>query len=358
MQGTICGRRGLPLVALGHTTGASAIDVGGRSLFGVLTERLGAARKTIRRTHGGRVGAVIRSRQIDIGLSIIMGKARAAVGTTQMGSRSYGHGTSAVLQAASVGGSGFRPNLEEQGFAAEHEIHDRKVRPLSMDKRTKSAVLLDYHPLWLDAVEQVLTRIDIAVLGKSSDTESAMQQLDEHRPDLLVAEVEGHGNGSVTQWFAEVRRLHPETKLIVLSAQDDPKQIDASFAAGAVAYVIKTAHPEDVCAAVRQAFEHSIFLPGSTNGGSVHSIDSHPTPADEDDASVLTRREFEILQLVAEGHSNAQVGRMLWVTEQTVKFHLSNIYRKLDVSNRTEASRWAQTRNLLPPRTGEAASAK
>jgi DNA-binding CsgD family transcriptional regulator len=48
---------------------------------------------------------------------------------------------------------------------------------------------------------------------------------------------------------------------------------------------------------------------------------------------------------------------MLWVTEQTVKFHLSNIYRKLDVSNRTEASRWAQMRNLLPPRTGEAASA-
>ena len=64
---------------------------------------------------------------------------------------------------------------------------------------------------------------------------------------------------------------------------------------------------------------------------------------------MLTRRELEILQLVAEGHSNAQVGRLLWVTEQTVKFHLSNIYRKLDVSNRTEASRWAQVRNLLPP---------
>jgi DNA-binding NarL/FixJ family response regulator len=226
-----------------------------------------------------------------------------------------------------------------------------------MDKSTKSAVLLDSHPLWLDAVEQVLTRIDISVLGKSSDTESAMQMLDEHQPDLLVAEVEMGDNGSTVEWFAEARRLHPETKLIVLSAQDDPKQIDASFAAGAVAYVIKTAHPEDVCAAVRQAFGHSIFLPGS-NGGSVRSIEPQPTPADEDDASVLTRREFEILQLVAEGHSNAQVGRMLWVTEQTVKFHLSNIYRKLDVSNRTEASRWAQTRNLLPPRTGEAASAR
>ena len=64
--------------------------------------------------------------------------------------------------------------------------------------------------------------------------------------------------------------------------------------------------------------------------------------------SGLTRREIEILQLVSEGYSNAQVAQMLWVTEQTVKFHLSNIYRKLDVANRTEASRWAQLHDLLP----------
>jgi DNA-binding CsgD family transcriptional regulator len=62
----------------------------------------------------------------------------------------------------------------------------------------------------------------------------------------------------------------------------------------------------------------------------------------------LTRREVEILRLVAEGLSNAELARMLWVTEQTVKFHLSNIYRKLNVSNRTEASRWAQLNGLLP----------
>jgi DNA-binding CsgD family transcriptional regulator len=61
----------------------------------------------------------------------------------------------------------------------------------------------------------------------------------------------------------------------------------------------------------------------------------------------LTRRELEILRLVAVGHAHAQLATMLWVTEQTVKFHPSNIYRKLDVSNRTEASRWAQVQRLL-----------
>ena len=69
---------------------------------------------------------------------------------------------------------------------------------------------------------------------------------------------------------------------------------------------------------------------------------------------MLTKREREILQLVAEGHSNSQLARMLWVTEQTVKFHLSNIYRKLDVANRTEASRWAQIHGLLEPAAGRA----
>jgi DNA-binding CsgD family transcriptional regulator len=61
----------------------------------------------------------------------------------------------------------------------------------------------------------------------------------------------------------------------------------------------------------------------------------------------LTRRELEILRLVAEGLTNAQLARMLWLSEQTVKFHLSNVYRKLGVANRTEASRWAQVHGVL-----------
>jgi DNA-binding CsgD family transcriptional regulator len=67
----------------------------------------------------------------------------------------------------------------------------------------------------------------------------------------------------------------------------------------------------------------------------------------DDDSHGLTRRELEILALVAEGYSNGQMARKLWVTEQTVKFHLSNIYRKLDVANRTEAASWAHRHQLV-----------
>ena len=126
-------------------------------------------------------------------------------------------------------------------------------------------------------------------------------------------------------------------------------QIDAALAAGVAAYVLKTAHPNDVAFSVRQAFDHSVYVvggprpPGTASGMSATAGSEIP--------SGLTRRELEILSLVAEGHSNSQLARMLWVTEQTVKFHLSNIYRKLGVSNRTEASRWAQVNGLLSQQT-------
>jgi DNA-binding NarL/FixJ family response regulator len=211
---------------------------------------------------------------------------------------------------------------------------------ISLERRT--AVLVDQHPLWLDTVAQVVGRMGVEVVAKATSSASALALVEELRPDLLITgikmdESEMDGISLVRHARERVGSLRP----IVLSMYDDAQHIDAAFGAGAVAYVLKTAHPDDLTSAIRQAFEHSIYL----NGG------VRPTPATTTsalDAPGLTRRELEILQLVAEGHSNAELARMLWVTEQTVKFHLSNIYRKLNVANRTEASRWAQLRGLLP----------
>jgi DNA-binding NarL/FixJ family response regulator len=125
--------------------------------------------------------------------------------------------------------------------------------------------------------------------------------------------------------------------------REDAHSIDSAFAAGAAAYVTKAAHPDDLAAVVRQVFGPSVYFADNRT-----APQTPPSRADSSDLG-LTRREAEILSLVAEGHSNAQVAKMLWVTEQTVKFHLSNTYRKLNVSNRTEASRWAQLNGLLSP---------
>ena len=116
---------------------------------------------------------------------------------------------------------------------------------------------------------------------------------------------------------------------VVLADSTDLEAVDAAFAAGACVYCVKTAEQDVLASAIRQALEQSIYLATSNSTAFVPRPKSIEASADAHD---LTRRELEILCLVAEGHSNSQLATMLWVTEQTVKFHLSNIYRKLDVA--------------------------
>jgi DNA-binding NarL/FixJ family response regulator len=212
---------------------------------------------------------------------------------------------------------------------------------MTISRRT--AVVLDQHPIWLDGVQSILERIGVEVVGKTTDPDEILELISLHHPDVLVTSIEladPDVDGIVCLRLATERQA--SLRAIVLSAYDDSEHIEAALAAGAIAYVVKTAHPDDFAAAIRQSFEHSVFMAGAQAAPPVEKAE----PAG--DTCGLTRRELEILRLVAEGHSNAEMAKMLWVTEQTVKFHLSNIYRKLDVSNRTAASRWAQMQGLLP----------
>jgi DNA-binding NarL/FixJ family response regulator len=189
------------------------------------------------------------------------------------------------------------------------------------------------------AVEDVLSCNGVSVVGRATLADEALQLIREHEPDLLIAEV---ATREALSCLSGALELRPDLKVIVLSTSRDPDDVDAALAAGAAAYVVKTAQPEDLVSAVRQAFKTSVYLAGD------RSFSSARRPEPNGDVKSLTQREVEILRLVADGRSNAQVARVLWVTEQTVKFHLSNIYRKLSVANRTEASRWAQLHGLLP----------
>jgi DNA-binding NarL/FixJ family response regulator len=216
------------------------------------------------------------------------------------------------------------------------------------------AVVLDPHPIWLDAIELVLERIGAKVVLKTSSSSGALAAIERLQPQLLILELDSQpGEPDGFEVIRRAKTLAPALRSIVLSAHHETAHIDAALAAGAAAYVVKTAHPDDVASAVRQAFDHSVYLAGGprpVGGPAAVSAQTAESPGG------LTRRELEILRLVAEGHSNSQLARMLWVTEQTVKFHLSNIYRKLGVSNRTEASRWAQLNGLLTEQTPNAES--
>lgn len=137
--------------------------------------------------------------------------------------------------------------------------------------------------------------------------------------------------------------------VIVLTLSMDPERLDAIFDAGASGAISKATHPVALATLVRETINghvvhvHKRFRPVP---------EGTPRPIAPNDSS-LTTRELEVLQLVAAGSTNGEIARKLWVTEQTVKFHLSNVYRKLNVGNRTEASRYAHVNGLVgdPPQS-------
>jgi NarL family two-component system response regulator LiaR len=213
-----------------------------------------------------------------------------------------------------------------------------------------TAVVHDPHPLWIDAVDSMLESIGVKVVGRAAKADQALALVDEHEPYLLIVELQREDGGGMDGFklIEQARQRFAAPRVIVLAASEEQSDIDRAFEAGAIAYVLKTTHPADVAATIRQTFAHSVFIAKTHANGPAKPVIKEPAPAD-DASSELTRREREILALVSEGHSNRELAKMLWVTEQTVKFHLSNIYRKLDVSNRTEASMWAHKHALLSP---------
>jgi DNA-binding NarL/FixJ family response regulator len=213
----------------------------------------------------------------------------------------------------------------------------------------QAVVLVERQPLFLDALETIVRKVGIEVAERTTKLEQLLEIVDEHDPDLLVIGIEPTDDG-LQDLLRSVQRGHPDLRIIVIS-DDDPECALAAFAAGADAYCSRTASADDLAAAIRQSFERSIYLPPPVRQR------AEAAPANARESARLTRRELEILRLAASGASNLNIARVLWVTEQTVKFHLSNIYRKLDVANRTEASRWAQLHGLLDDVRSQSAAA-
>ena len=153
--------------------------------------------------------------------------------------------------------------------------------------------------------------------------------------DIVVID-EAHEPEHALERVGELSELLPAAKIVFLTMQMDDAAVAPAFEAGVDAVISKAMHPVSLATLLREISRETV----------IHRPRRHAKPVLADDCP-LTDRELEILRLVAEGHTNGRIARELWVTEQTVKFHLSNTYRKLGVANRTEASRYAHMNRLL-----------
>jgi DNA-binding NarL/FixJ family response regulator len=199
-------------------------------------------------------------------------------------------------------------------------------------------LLADDHRLVLSGIRRALEEVDdIEVVGAAESGSQVLPLIHQTSPDLVLLDLRLPDMNGLTCLEA-IRKKYPEVKVVVLSAFNDPEHIQAAFQRGATAYIVKSVSPVDLPSALRQALEDTVYQGVRVigdNGGS------------QGDGLGLTERELSMLKALARGLSNNAISKEFWVTEQTVKFHLSNIYRKLGVANRTEAARFAYERGLV-----------
>jgi DNA-binding NarL/FixJ family response regulator len=172
---------------------------------------------------------------------------------------------------------------------------------------------------------------DFEIVGEATSGSQVMPLVSSARPDVVLIDLRLPEIDGLT-CLERIRAKHPTVRVLLFSGVDDRAQIAVALERGACAYLVKSIHPGDLAAVIRQAVAGSFFCAAG--------LDTVAARSEAHDAG-LSGREAEILCSVARGLSNRAIAKELWLSDQTVKFHLHNIYRKLNVANRTEAAKYA-----------------
>jgi DNA-binding NarL/FixJ family response regulator len=199
-------------------------------------------------------------------------------------------------------------------------------------------LIADDNRLMLEGFRRALESVeDIEIVGATHTGAQVLPLVERRRPELVALELAMRGEGG-RSCLDLLRAQHPDVKVVVLSTSSAYDDIRSALARGARAYIVKSVNPLDIPAALRHAHEETV----------IHAIGSEAGPEDELRAAGLTERELTMLKALARGLSNKAISEELWVTEQTVKFHLGNLYRKLGVPNRLAAASFAHAHGIRP----------
>jgi two-component system response regulator NreC len=177
---------------------------------------------------------------------------------------------------------------------------------------------------------------DLAVIGEASDLEQTYALLRRESPALLLLDLH-MGRELSLGLVSELKAISPSTAVVILTMEDDPAFAQQAWAAGAAGYVLKEASRSDLLRAIRTAGKGGRYLDPLLGGWALE--------ADAD--AVLTERELEVLRLVALGHTNTEIAKMMYISARTVETHRANLQRKLGVSGRPELVRYALQHGVI-----------
>ena len=210
-----------------------------------------------------------------------------------------------------------------------------------------SVLIADDHSLIRQGLKQILElEEDICVVAQASNGDEAIRCAIEHKPDVILMDINMPGTNGL-QAIGEIKKQKIESMIIVLTIHEDREYLFKTLQMGADGYVLKDAEPSVLVEAIRNVYSGQSYIQQNLTSELVkefNRVTMHEK--DKRESNNLTPREIEVLQLIAEGMINKEIAKQLYISEKTVKNHVSNIFRKLDVSDRTQAAIYAFKHNI------------
>lgn len=199
-------------------------------------------------------------------------------------------------------------------------------------------LVADDHPIYRDGLARTLADAgDIEVVGTAGDGEEAVARVLALRPDLVLLDIsmpKGGGMGALER----ISAMEAPPRVAMITASEDEGDLMQALKGGAIGYVLKGIGADDLVAVVRDLAAGRTYVSPGLAGRVLTALRARPAAAPVDPLSVLSKREEDILALVAQGKSNKEVGRLLDLQEKTVKHYMTSILQKLHLRNRVEAA--------------------
>ncbi|NPA26890.1 MAG: response regulator transcription factor [Chloroflexi bacterium] len=213
-----------------------------------------------------------------------------------------------------------------------------------------TVLIVDDHAVVRQGVRAFLeTQPDIQVIGEAASGAEAVRLVERYAPDVVLMDLVMPGMDGVEATRA-IKRLSPRSQVIVLTSYHDDEHIFPAIRAGALSYLLKDVSPDALADAVRRAARGEAVLHPRVAARLVQEIHAERKQAPSQAMSAfadLTERELEVLRLIAQGLSNAEIAARLYISERTVKSHVSNILSKLHLADRTQAAIYAWKQGLM-----------
>jgi DNA-binding NarL/FixJ family response regulator len=208
-------------------------------------------------------------------------------------------------------------------------------------------LLADDHPLFRDGIASLLSARDYVVVGQAGNGAEAVQLVEELDPDLVLMDIRMPGvNGLAATRL--IQASHPDTKIVILTVSEEDADLFEAIKSGAAGYIQKSLDSDPFFELLDGVLRGEAGLTPVLAGKILREYAHDQRPSTQPRQEDLTPRERQVLELVTQGATNAEIARQLAVTENTVKFHMKNILGKLHASNRAEVVAYALKSGLIP----------